>query len=115
MEDNKPQGNIPQKEHSTRNLHLRKEEIMYNLSDLRRIVNLRYTGYTEFARRFGWSKSTASALLNGHWIPTKADIIQKIADELGLNHVKLAQLFARIQDVGFTTADKYEVKKDESN
>ena len=70
----------------------------YNMGDLKRLVEIKYPRYAEFGKKLGWSRITVCSLLNSHWIPSDPTIIKKIADELGINEIKLTQLFARTEE-----------------
>lgn len=67
------------------------------LSDLRWFINIKYQSEADFARKMGWSVSTASRLLNGNWIPSETRVIERLAAELGINVVKVTRLFAGME------------------
>ena len=72
----------------------------YSMRDLKRLVEIKYTHYSEFGRKMGWSRITVCSVLNSHWIPSDPVIIKKMAIELGINEIKLTQLFGRTEKRG---------------
>lgn len=93
MEQFEKNQTIKQEEEIKQQVNISKEIERYCIEDLRKIVNLKFSNHTEFAKAMDWDRSTACRLLTGDWIPQQEKVILKLADVLNLNAVKLTRLF----------------------
>lgn len=81
-----------------------------NMRDIRRLIKLKYAFNADFGRKVGWGKVAVCRFLTGDWIPQNPKVIQRVADELGINVVKLSRMLERSMINGdFVSADKYSV------
>jgi len=100
MEKNTINDNIPSEEVTNKTQSVKQGYKTYTMNDLKRLVEMRYESFSEFGKKLNWTTTTTSVFLNGFWIPTKPEVIRKIAEELDLNVIKLTQLFSRTEERG---------------
>ena len=75
-----------------------KNRLDLTLSDLAKIVILKFGSIKAFGQKLGIGRSRACQILQGYEIPKRPDSIKKIAEVLDIDLVVLTQLFGSVEE-----------------